>query len=49
MYGGGGGYSGGSFFDFLFGGSRASAAQPVYRPRQPVGPRVGNNGRTLVR
>jgi murein L,D-transpeptidase YcbB/YkuD len=42
MYGGG--YSGPSFFDFLFGGSRAAAAQPVYRPRAPIG-RYGNNGR----
>ena len=42
MYGGG--YSGPSFFDFLFGGSRAAAAQPVYRPRAPMG-RYGNNGR----
>jgi len=48
MYGGGGGgYSGGSFFDMLFGGPRASA--PVYRPRQPVGPRFGNNGRYTTR
>jgi murein L,D-transpeptidase YcbB/YkuD len=34
MYGGGGGgYSGPSFFDMLFGG--AQAAQPQYRPRPP--------------
>jgi L,D-transpeptidase YcbB len=43
MYGGG--YSGPSFFDFLFGGARASAPQPTYRPRAPVGRRIGNNGR----
>ena len=37
MYGGsGGGYSGPSFFDFLFGGGGGSpAAQPQYRPRPP--------------
>jgi murein L,D-transpeptidase YcbB/YkuD len=47
MYGGGGGYSGPSFFDFLFGGRPAS--QPTYRPRQPAGPRVGSNGRYTTR
>ncbi len=49
MYGGGGGYSGPGFFEFLFGGPRASAPQPVYRPRAPIGRRVGNNGRYTVR
>ena len=50
MYGGGGGYSGPGFFDFLFGGgARAAAPQPVYRPRAPIGPRIGNNGRYTVR
>jgi hypothetical protein len=45
MYGGnsGGGYSGPSFFDMLFGGS--PSAQPQYRQR---GPR-GNNGRISQR
>jgi murein L,D-transpeptidase YcbB/YkuD len=48
MYGGNsGGYSGGGFFDFMFGGG--PHATPVYRPRAPVGPRVGNNGRYTVR
>ncbi|MGC1697093.1 MAG: L,D-transpeptidase family protein [Pseudolabrys sp.] len=47
MYGGSGGYSsGGNFFDFLFGGQRASP-QPVYRPRG--GQRVDNNGRYTYR
>ena len=49
MYGGGGGYSGPSFFDFLFGGFRASASQPVSQSRQPAGRRVGNNGRYYMR
>jgi murein L,D-transpeptidase YcbB/YkuD len=36
MYGGsGGGFSGPSFFDFLFGGGGTPAAQPQYRPRPP--------------
>jgi len=43
----GGGYSGPSFFDFLFGSSRASAPAPVYRQRRPA--RVGNNGRYFMR
>jgi murein L,D-transpeptidase YcbB/YkuD len=49
MYGGNsGGYSGGGgFFDFMFGGG--PHATPIYRPRAPVGPRVGNNGRYTVR
>src|SRR5450755_2566315 len=46
-YGGGGGYSSGNFFYFFFRAPRASA--PVYRPRQPVGPRFGNNGRYTTR
>ena len=41
MYGGSsGGYSGGGFFDALFGGARAQ--QPVYRPQAPVN---GQRGR----
>ncbi len=49
MYGGnGGGYSGGGFFDFVFGGPH-STPQPVYRPRAPIGPRIGNNGRYTFR
>ena len=48
MYGGGNSYSGGGFFDFLFGGPH-SAPVPTYRPRQPTGPRVGNNGRYYFR
>ena len=39
MYGGSGGYSGGSFFDFLFGGPHANP-QPVYRPRPRTNGRV---------
>ncbi|MBI2714898.1 MAG: L,D-transpeptidase family protein [Rhizobiales bacterium] len=35
MYGGGGGYSGSNFFDFLFGGGGSPTAQPQYRPRPP--------------
>jgi hypothetical protein len=47
MYGGsGGGFSGPSFFDFLFGGSSSPAAQPQYRPRPP---RNVNNGRVSAR
>jgi L,D-transpeptidase YcbB len=47
MYGGSGGYSsGGNFFDFLFGGQRASPP-PVYRSRG--GQRVDNNGRYTYR
>jgi murein L,D-transpeptidase YcbB/YkuD len=38
MYGGSG-YSGGSFFDFLFGGQRTSP-QPIYRPRPRVNGRI---------
>jgi hypothetical protein len=45
MYGSGRYYSGPGFFEFLFGGPRAAAAQPVYRPRAPIGQRVGNNSR----
>jgi len=45
---GGGGYSNGNFFGFLFSGPH-SAPQPTYRPRAPVGPRVDNNGRNLFR
>ena len=49
MYGGnGGGYSGGGFFDFVFGGPH-STPQPVYRPRALIGPRIGNNGRYTFR
>jgi hypothetical protein len=46
MYGGGsgGGNSGPSFFDLLFGG-RAQAAPQPYRPRNFIGPRAGNEGR----
>ena len=48
MYGGGDrGYSGGGFFDFLFGGPH-SAPQPTYR-RPPAGQRMGNNGRYFFR
>jgi murein L,D-transpeptidase YcbB/YkuD len=48
MYGGGGSsYSGGGFFDFLFGGPH-SAPQPTYR-RPPSGQRMGNNGRYYFR
>ncbi len=51
MYGGGGSsYSGGGFFDFLFGGARGGpSAQPAYRPPHAVGPRYGNNGRYYFR
>jgi murein L,D-transpeptidase YcbB/YkuD len=42
MYGGSGGYSGPSFFDFLFGGFRAPASEPTNR-------RAGNNGRYYMR
>ena len=50
MYGGGNSYSGGGFFDFLFGGARGGpSAQPTYRPPHAVGPRVGNNGRYYFR
>ena len=38
MYGGGG-YSNGSFFDFLFGGPHANP-QPIYRPRPRINGRV---------
>ena len=49
MYGGDS-YSGGpSFFDFLFGGARASAPQPYYQQRHFIGPRAGNNGRYIWR
>ncbi len=50
MYGGDRGYSngGGNFFDFLFGGPHSNP-QPTYRPRAPVGPRMGNNGRYYFR
>ena len=53
MYGGSsggsyGGYGGGGFFDFIFGGPHSNP-QPVYRPRAPVGPRIGNNGRYTFR
>ena len=48
MYGGGGNYSNGGFFDFLFGGPH-SPPQPTYRPPRPVGPRMGNNGRSTFR
>ena len=48
MYGGDRGYSGGGFFDFLFGGPH-SAPVPTYRPPRPVGPRMGNNGRSTFR
>ena len=48
MYGGSGSsYSGGGFFDFLFGGPH-SAPQPTVR-RAPAGQRMGNNGRYTVR
>ena len=48
MYGGSGSsYSGGGFFDFLFGGPH-SAPQPTVR-RAPTGQRMGNNGRYTVR
>jgi murein L,D-transpeptidase YcbB/YkuD len=44
MYGGGGGsYSGPSFFDFLFGGGGAQAQQP----RPFIGPRTTGNGRRV--
>ncbi|MGA2566203.1 MAG: murein L,D-transpeptidase, partial [Pseudolabrys sp.] len=49
MYGGDPGYSGGGFFDFLFGGARGSAPQPASRPPRPVGQRFGNNGRNTFR
>ena len=52
MYGGDSYSSGPSFFDFLFGGARASAPppQPYYRQqRRPVGPRGANNGRYIWR
>ena len=37
-----------SFFDFLFGGPAFDPAAG-HRPRAPVGPRIGNNGRYTVR
>ena len=49
MYGGDRGYSGGGFFDFLFGGARGSAPQPASQPPRPVGQRFGNNGRNAFR
>jgi murein L,D-transpeptidase YcbB/YkuD len=49
MYGGSGGYSGPSFFDFLFGGFREFAPQPTYPPRAPAARRAGNNGRYYMR
>jgi len=49
MYGGGStGYSGGGFFDFLFGGPH-SAPVPTTRQRPPAGQRMGNNGRYFFR
>jgi murein L,D-transpeptidase YcbB/YkuD len=47
-YGGGGGYSSGNFFDFLFGAPR-QVQQPVYRPPRGLGPRAGSNGRFTYR
>jgi hypothetical protein len=48
MYGGDRGYSGGGFFDFLFGGPH-SAPVLTYRPPQAIGPRYGNKGRYTFR
>jgi murein L,D-transpeptidase YcbB/YkuD len=48
MYGGSGSSysSGGSFFDFIFGGPHSN---PQPRPNAPLGQRMGNNGRYTVR
>ena len=49
MYGGDRGYSSGGFFDFLFGGPHSAPIPTTSRPPRPVGPRMGNNGRSTFR